>query len=158
MRKLFFLAPVVLLSHQLAAQKAFKRTTLYGEILGSGLVLSVNYEHQLKNKPGFAWYAGIGLGGEYPTIPAGIKYLFYSKNEKSFLEAGAGVAFAEKELWDEKYRNTSNSVHYGVGFVPTIGYRHHTRYGLMWRVNYTPFFYWTRTELLFFGISVGWRL
>jgi hypothetical protein len=142
---------------QLPAQKSFKRTTLYGEIGGSGMLLSLNYERQLSNKPGFGLYTGIGLGRELPIFSIGAKYLFQLGTEKSFIETGAGFGFVEKDLIDDKFSNVDdNSL--GVTFIPCLGYRHHTPYGLMWRLNYTPAFSSERIFPYLFGISVGWRL
>src|SRR5687768_1740090 len=116
---------------QLPAQKSFKRTTLYGEILGSGLILSVNYEKQLSNKPGLGLYAGIGLGGDLPVIPLGAKYLFQLGSEKSFIETGAGIVLVEYDAIDGKdtYLDYIGKEKLGVAFVPSVGYRHHARSG-----------------------------
>jgi hypothetical protein len=157
MRKLPLLGLVVLVTTQLTAQKPFKRNTIYGEICGSGVVLSINYELQVKSKPGLGFYGGVGLGGEYPAFPLGAKYLFSLGNQKSFLECGAGVVFAELDLLNE-HAVPSDKLNYRVGFTPCIGYRHHSPGGFMYRFNYTPFFSGWDKMVLFAGISVGWRL
>jgi hypothetical protein len=159
MRTLLLLVMLFTGITRLPAQKSFKRTTLYAEIAGSGMTLSVNYERQLSNKPGFGFFAGFGLGGdETPvSIPLGIKYLLDLGNKKSFLETGAGVTIAEKDAFDGKFKPFQSNDFTGV-FIPTVGYRHHTRYGLMYRINYTPFFSRERPIFYAFGISLGWRL
>ncbi|HEV8285122.1 MAG TPA: hypothetical protein VGQ09_12480 [Chitinophagaceae bacterium] len=156
MRKLFFFATTIAIATQLTAQKAFRKNTLYGEIAGNGLVLSANYERQLGNKPGLGLHIGVGLGGYYPAIPVGVDYLFDLGHEKSFIEVGVGVTLAELELWDDKYYIGHNP--YKAGFIPSIGYRHHTSYGLMWKLIYTPIFSSYRNIPLYAGASVGWRL
>jgi hypothetical protein len=138
--------------------KAFQKKYFYSEIAGNGLVLSANYERQLGNKPGLGLHIGAGLGGYKPAIPAGVNYLFGLGKHKSFIEAGAGVVFVEKDLWDDKNNIPDADNSYKAGFTPTIGFRHHTAYGLMWRINYTPVFSKYRNLPVYAGISLGWRI
>lgn len=158
MRKSIFFSLIILVSVQLVAQKPFKRSMLYGEILGNGLVLSVNYERQLQETPGLGLFIGIGLGGIKPAIPFGAKYLINLGNKKSFLETGVGITLAERDLWDNDDHITDDQNSYRAGFIPSVGYRHHTSYGFMWRVNYTPVFSSYRNFLWLCGVSVGWRI
>ncbi len=158
MRKLFFLIAAIFATIQLPAQKTFKRNTLYCETLGNGLVLSVNYERQMKSEPGLGLHIGVGLGGNRPAFPLGVKYLILLDKEKSFFEMGAGITLAERDLWSETNSSQFKSDTYSAGFIPSIGYRHHTSKGLMWRINYTPVFNKYRNELVFFGFSIGWRI
>jgi hypothetical protein len=159
MRTLLLLVILFIGITQLPAQKPFKRTTLYGEIAGSGLTLSLNYERQLSNKPGLGLYVGIGLGGDdFPfVIPVGAKYIYSLGGEKSFLEVGAGVALAENDFLDDKF-DAGEDNDLGFAFIPTIGYRHHARNGFMWRLNYTPLFSPFGSIPYLFGISLGWRI
>lgn len=158
MRKLFFFTSAVLLTIQLSAQNIFKKNTLYGEMGGTGIILSANYERQLTNQPGFGLHIGIGLGGNKPVIPIGAKYLFDVGNRKSFIEAGTGITLAEADLLDDIHTIYNNHNPYQAAFIPSIGYRHHTPYGLMWRINYTPVFSRYRNIPWLAGVSVGWRI
>jgi hypothetical protein len=159
MRKLSFFIPVVLITIQLAAQKPFKKNTFYGELGGNGVFLSANYERQLGNKPGFGLHIGIGICDIKPFIPFGATYLLDLGNNKSFLEAGAGITLAEQNAWDDEHSLIQpRPSPYKAGFIPSLGYRHQTRYGLMWRVKYTPVFTSYRTVPFFMGIAVGWRI
>jgi hypothetical protein len=158
MRKFIFLSISIIIATNLAAQKSFKKNTFYAEILGSGMVLSINYERQLKDKPGLGYYFGIGLGGLKPAVPFGAKYLIDLKNQKSYIEAGAGITLGERDLWIQREIGQTAKNSYKPGFIPSIGYRHHTSYGFMWRVNYTPVFSGFRNIPLFFGLSLGWRI
>ncbi len=157
MRKIFLCIAAILAVCQLSAQKSFKRNTAYFEMLGNGLVLSLSYERQLSNKPGFGLHAGVGLAGEKPSFPVGVKYLFDLGRERSFLEVGAGVTLAEQDMWEENL-NQPKADPYKAGFIPSVGYRHHAPKGFMWRVNYTPVFNKYRNELFYFGVSLGWRI
>jgi hypothetical protein len=160
MRILLFCSLAIAISLHSEAQNSFKRNTLYGEIGGNGLALSVNYERQIQNKPGLGWHVGVGLGEEKPCIPLGVKYLIGLGGQKSFIETGLGITLAEQDVLDEKYFfNTTSDNPYGVAFVPTIGYRHHhKKYGLMWKVNYSPVFSRYRNVLLYYGVAIGWRI
>lgn len=157
MNRLCLLLFLLTASTGLSAQKSFKKNNAYIEVLGNGLALSVNYERQLSDKPGPGLFLGIGLGGNKPVIPFGIKYLFGLKNNKSFIEAGAGVTLAEAGIWKDDLPATVNRYAYTPGFIPCLGYRHHTSYGLMWRINYTPAFSRYRNIPAFFGVSAGWQ-
>jgi len=157
MRKIFFTVAAIFTACQLPAQKSFKRNIFYFEILGNGLVLSLNYERQITNKPGLGFHAGVALAGDKPAFPLGAKYLFELGKQRSFLEVGAGVTIAEQDMWEENL-NSFNADPYKPGFIPSVGYRYNAPKGSMWRINYTPFFNKYRTEFLFFGVSVGWRI
>jgi hypothetical protein len=85
-----------------------------------------------------------------------LDYLFDFRNQKSFIEVGLGVTLAELGLWDIKSQADHNP--YKPGFIPSIGYRHHTPYGLMWKLSYTPIFSNYRDIRWAGGASVGWRL
>jgi hypothetical protein len=156
MRKTFLLSLAIIAFTSLSAQKAFKQTTFYGEIMGNGLTISVNYERQLSDKPGLGLHIGLGLGSEMPVIPIGAKYLFKLKNEKSFIEAGLGITLTDYSFSTLKHNVDNNRLK--AAFIPSVGYRHHTSYGLMWRLNYTPVFLNYRSIWYVGGFSIGWRL
>jgi hypothetical protein len=157
MKKILPYLLCLIIANQLLAQKPFKKNTVYAEILGNGIVLSANYEKQVGSKEGLGVHIGIGLGGNKPAIPLGLKYLFGLGNNKSFLETGLGITFGERDLWIENNNQVSKKS-YNAAFIPSVGYRHHTNYGLMWRINYTPVFSSYRNLIGFAGISIGWRL
>ena len=157
MRKAFFLIAAIFAAVQLPAQKSSKRNTCYFEILGNGLVLSLNYERQITSKPGLGLHAGVALAGEKPAFPLGAKYIFDLGKQRSFLEIGAGATLAEQDMWETNY-NQPKADPYKAGFIPSIGYRYHARRGFMCRLNYTPVFNKYRTELFYFGVSLGWRI
>lgn len=156
MRIIITIITLLIILNNVQAQKAFRRNTAYAELLGNGPVLSVNYELQTCNKPGWGIHAGIGLGGYKPAIPLGVIYLVNLGKQKSFLETGLGVTLAEEDVWSTKQVNTDANP-YQPAFIPSVGYRHHTPYGLMWKFIYSPFFHKKRSEWKFFGASVGWR-
>jgi len=158
MRKTIAFALAMVAVSQLSAQKSFKRNLYYAEIGGNSIALAANYERQLADKPGFGVHIGIGFGNKKPTIPLGVKYLFeLGKKQRSFFETGAGMTIGAKYLWKE-YARGSDKNPYEPGFIASVGYRHHTRYGLLWRICYTPIFTSYRNIFYLGGISLGWRL
>lgn len=121
-------------------QTAFHKNDIYLEAGGNGLFGSVNYERQLTKEPGLGARFGIGFYTEnafYLTIPVGINYLFILKNKKSFIDAGLGVTWTRSE---ETFVGSNR--HYKgddfTNFIPSIGYRRHTKRNVMWRVSLTP--------------------
>ena len=123
-----------------SAQKNFKRNDIYLEALGNGLFASVNYERQLTKNPGLGFRIGIGVYGEesfYITFPIGINYLFALKNGRSFIEGGLGATWAKVDgkIFVKEDNPVSDNF---TNFIPSIGYRRHTKHSLMWRVNVCP--------------------
>jgi hypothetical protein len=155
MRKTFLLGFCVV-SISCFSQTTFKKDLFYAELAGNGLVLSANYEKQILTKPGLGLHIGIGLGGDLPMIPTGVVYLFPLKKSNSFIEAGAGVTLAEENLLDDNLFIISTA--YRPVYIPSIGLRHHTHYGLMWKLIYSPAFSKSKTVPLFGGFSLGWRI
>jgi hypothetical protein len=138
------------------SQTKFKPNSFYGELAGTGSFLSVHYERQVLKKEGPGWHIGIGIGGEKPVIPVGVNYLFGLKNTKSFIETGITVSFADRDWWDDHVLNIEPNP-YKPAFMPSVGFRHHTNYGLMWRLNYSPVFTKYRNIIGWGGFSLGWR-
>jgi hypothetical protein len=158
MRKLLFFILAIAITTQLTAQQSFKKTTLSGELGGNGLGFSAGYERQVGKKTGLGLHIGISLSGNKPGLVTGAKYLFDLGNHKSFIETGLGITLADREYMGAKRNNLTNENPYTPAYIPSVGYRHHTKYGLMWRVNYTPVFSKYNNIFLYPGISVGWRL
>ena len=122
------------------AQDNFKQHTMYVEAGGNGLFGSVNYERQFTKRPGLGARIGVGFYSEnafYLSVPVGINYLFKLRNENSFIDAGLGATWARvngRLLGDSK---NSPGDHF-VNFIPSIGYRRHTKNDVMWRISITP--------------------
>lgn len=155
--KILYTLFFIITASSVTAQKSFKQNYPYIEVLGNGLILSANYEKQLSKKPGLGIHLGIGIGGKKPAIPIGLKYIFNAGGNKSFVETGFGITLLEREMWDEDLIPTAKNP-YEPGFIPSIGYRHHTTSGFMFRINYTPVFNKYETLAAFGGITIGWQL
>ena len=88
------------LSSSAFGQNTFRKNDVYFELLGNGIVASLNYERQLMDKPGLGVRIGVGyLSGDEKfrlSIPVSANYLFKIRNNKSFLDAGIGVLGRER--------------------------------------------------------------
>ena len=140
------------------AQSSFKQNDIYIELGGNSFFAGVNYERQLTHKPGLGVRFGLGVYGEkafYLTIPVGINYLFPLKNDRSLIEAGLGVTWARVDGRIFSKEDNITSDHF-TSFVPSIGYRRHTRRNVMWRISAAPVI---NKDGLFpwLGISLGKR-
>ena len=140
------------------SQSNFRRSTIYGEVGGNGVFLSLNYEKQLGTKPGLGVHLGLGnadIDENFAfTFPIGVDYLFNISRQKSFIEAGAGVTWALQNIWDGY--NDKEPHKYKPRFIPSLSYRHQTPYGLMWKLTATPDFEKNSTVPFYPGISLGW--
>jgi hypothetical protein len=140
-------------------QSSFRKNAIYGELAGDGIFLSLHYERQLGTKPGLGVHFGLGnadIDENFAfTIPVGVDYLFNISNQKSFIETGLGVTWAIQNIWDS-YSHTEPHK-YKPAFISSIGYRHQTPYGLMWKIGAIAAF--SKNNILPFypGISIGWR-
>ncbi len=124
-----------------AAQQGFIRTSsLYAEALGSGGMVSVNFEKLVSDHVGVR----IGLGGTFAwyasslVVPATVSYLVGEQN--SFLELGAGMAMIflpddfdaqdDDPLYDLKDSQ--------IAAAGILGYRYMGDWGLFMRLAFTP--------------------
>lgn len=143
----------------LSAQNSKKNAT-YLQLGGNGLFLSANYERQLTNKLGLNAQIGAGLGNYKPAFPVGLNYLLNLKNQKSFIETGFSVVFAEKSLFynDLIFQSPEPILQeYGTAYVPSIGYRYHASKGFMLKALYSPVFAKLKMNWAYYGIGIGWR-
>ncbi len=146
MRSLSLLLLIIVLSGTVLAQSPSARNAFYGELVGNGLIYSVNYDRLFSDAIG----ARIGVSYTAPemvsltTIPVMGYYLIPLGSGSSKVELGLGIAV----LLQPEYQSTSfaaapddklkgNSV---VG-TATVGYRYQRpNGGFVFRVGFTPFF------------------
>jgi hypothetical protein len=124
-------------------QNEFKRNVAHFELGGAGLMVSLNYEHQFTQKPGFGLRGGIGLLKKetfYFTIPVGIVYLS-QVGRSSYLDVGFTATYcdAEVNLYAIVEHRFNKPVTYSkINYIPSIGWREQNRKNLMMRYNFTP--------------------
>ena len=159
---LYALAAVALASPAAYAQDAARpvtaRNAAYVELLGNGLLYSMNYDRMIT--PRVSARVGImGLGAATDSASAGIiaapvmvNYLFGEGN--SHLETGIGLMLASGSVDDvEGFEDESFS---GAVGTATLGYRYQRPAGgFVFRAGLTPFF-GTDGIAPWFGISFGY--
>lgn len=160
MKKFFLIILIVISSLLVFSQSTFKKNDIYFELLGNGIYASLNYEHQFANHPGFGIRIGVGYYSDRDfdlSIPAGINYLFKLKNEKSFIDAGLGATWSRaggmKSIFEQAASGYVGNSHI-ISFIPSIGYKRHTKGNFMWRLSLTPVFNKYK-QVPNIGLSIG---
>ena len=146
------------------AQEPFKKNSVYVEMFGNGIaILSINYEHQLKDEPGFAYRLGLGFNQDYDfsfTLPLGVDYLVELRHQRSFLDLGAGVTMttaSTMKTFRQQLATGRGDGEYILSFVPSIGYRQHIIHQkFMWRLSLSTVVNKYRS-FPFVGLSAGMR-
>ncbi|HOX25592.1 MAG TPA: hypothetical protein PLL30_11525 [Candidatus Krumholzibacteria bacterium] len=136
-----FLLLSALVAAPAAGQQYFIRTsTLYVEAVGSGGMVSLNFEKLVADHVGVR----IGVGGtfwwfaESLVVPATVSYLVGTKN--NFVEIGAGMSFFalpddfNEQLDDPLYEMDGSQ----IAAAGILGYRYMGDYGLFMRLAFTP--------------------
>lgn len=130
---------LILLAHDGSAQqlkRKFPLNALYIEFLGSGLVLTANYDYRLDDQSGLRIGAGMiplfEHGSATIFVIVGQSYLLFPLSEASSIEIGGGIGIASTP-------STPYSALPGF-YVPFhVGYRYQpTTSGLIFRVGLTP--------------------
>jgi hypothetical protein len=160
------------LGNHMIAQKGggdYRRKGVFLEILGNGLLATVNYDMRFnKNRQdGLGFRVGIGglsvngtdnaglsVNAGILTIPFEINYL--SGKRRSAFEAGLGLTplfiSAKIKLDDEKFGGSGSGTN---GFL-SLGYRYQPiNKGFLFRINWTPIINSYGISPAWFGISFG---
>lgn len=122
--------------------------TIFVELGGNGVSLSINYEKLLTNN--FAMRLGFGaLYGVGTSIPLMANFYF---GEKYKLELGAGLVFLPLWKSDASFRKEKSLL-----FSSTVGFRlQPCDGGVTIRISATPFFDPARQQFRFSGgLSIG---
>lgn len=117
---------------------------MFVELLGNGLLGSINYERQLTGKPGLGIRAGVGVYGTDAniTIPLSVHYLIRLIKNHSFLDLGFGATYTKSDGFF--YAQTELPAGYVskeefVYLIPSAGLRAYTTKNYIWRISATPF-------------------
>lgn len=122
-------------------QQYFIRTnTLYAEVMGSGGMVSANFEKLVTDKVAVR----IGAGGTFWwyaqsfVVPATVSYLVGEQN--SFLELGAGMSFffLPSDFNEQEDAPLYEMTESQVTAAGIVGYRFMGDYGLFMRLAFTP--------------------
>jgi hypothetical protein len=164
MRKYFPLSLILVITTSVSAQNSFKRNDIYGEMFGNGIgIVSLNYERQLKDKPGFGFRLGLGYFSDYKfplSVPVGINYLINLRHYKSLIDVGAGVTWSNAaglKTFKQEALTGRGYDEYIVSFIPSIGYRQHIiNDKFMWRFSLSSIMNKYRV-FPYLGLSAGMR-
>lgn len=141
-------------------QKEFSRNAVYAELLGQGLLYSINYDRlitqELSVRVGFSRWNFPFLFGDvtFTGFPIMLNYLWGKGSSR--LELGVGFVPASVE-GREIFTSRSQDVfqRYLVLGTATIGYRAQPREGgFVFRVGFTPIYNGEKL-FLYGGISAG---
>lgn len=146
MRSFILILSLITSSLSVFGQNLSKKNELSLEVLGNGLLGSVNYSRQLTNKPQLEIRVGLGAYGSDPktylTIPLSVNYLFDIGSKHTFLYAGIGATYTKADVrmakiidYAEGSRDTRSAA---VNFVPSLGYIRYTTKDFSWRISFTP--------------------
>jgi len=102
----------------------FKKNAVYVDLLGNGLLLSINYSRVIVKKDRFFLSGQLGIGGELSVpmfaVPHQVTLNIGKPGKKSYFEVGVGGTFAHGTDW----RNGRNDVHlFSYMLSPIAGYR-----------------------------------
>jgi hypothetical protein len=139
---------------------------VYGEFLGTGIGLSLNYDMRLKpdRKDGFGFRAGLGYipdeyAGDWTLLPLGVNYVLGQR--KHGFEMGLGVTFFHNasgenfftDLYDDEPRRKITSAE-----IFNVGYRYQASPKLLLRAT-NSFMYTGMGAFyppIFLGLSAGY--
>ena len=155
------LIPVVILfTTVLSSQtKEIAQNSIHLELLGNGLIYSLNYERIIVEN--FGARLGIGYwqvnesGGDNKTtlmtVPVMVNYLLGSKSSK--LELGVGICYINYSEATEEFLGVDESATLGTA---TFAYRYQRpEGGIMFRAGVTPLFGSIGFQL-WFGVGFGY--
>ncbi len=121
---------------------------IFAEVGGNGLLLSINYEHLIKENIGIRIGAGTA-GYSGLTLPIMLNYYFF---EKPKLELGIGLLSISKMLSNDLIGEEGTLISF------TLGLKSYKKNGgFLFRLSFTPFYNLSKSNfVLYGGLSVGW--
>lgn len=110
---------------------------IYVELMGNGLIYSLNYESRFTAKTGgIGGRIGISHFGDALSVPILLNYLIGKKDSNKFFEIGAGITYLN---YTEPYEIGDRTFEEQTLATFSIMFRRHPRYGKwMWKVGLTP--------------------
>jgi hypothetical protein len=150
----FFFA--FLMSHQVNGQK---KHAIYGELLGSGLIYSLNYDHRIsENIKGWGFSVGfeyipterVNNGVDFISIPFKANYII--GNQPHYLEIAAGGIY----IGGDAYFLGDYSFERGFGFTSSLMYRLQLENGFLLKIGVSSVFTKAFHEPIFPGLALGY--
>jgi len=164
MRFCLFIICLFSFQQTVSAQDQDKKSEIFLELGGNGLLGSINYSRKLFNNPALEFRAGLGAYGSDPktylTVPVGLNYIINISSKHAFLNVGFGGTYTRADVtmgilkkYQEGYKPRASAP---VNIIPNFGYRYYTTKDFSWRINFSPVI--NRHGFLpLFGISGGKR-
>lgn len=155
----YLLLPLFLitLSFHAKSQEIYKRKAVYGELLGSAVFASVNYDFRFKpGNDGYGMRVGISGAPSLIIMPVEINDLI---GEKRFaFEYGLGLTFAYfTGPVSQDLTFSDNSQKFGAIAFAKAGLRFTPKEnGLFFNLNWTPLFNIEGATLGWFGMGIGY--
>jgi hypothetical protein len=130
-----------------------KGQAVYIELLGKGLVNSVNYEHSLsRTVQGFNVQIGAGFAPtSLVTVPASVNYVFGSN--KHHFELGVGITYINGFLWAD---DDSFGPDFGIHTILLYRFEKPGR-KFFFKAGATPFISRNLNIGPWFGAGIGFR-
>lgn len=146
-----------LLSFNSFSQQTTKRQVVYAELLGSGVIGSVNYDFRLKpGNDGSGMRVGFGYVPDVFVFPIGLNVVI-GENRVAF-EYGVGVsiaAFLKTKSGNQTFSTGINNLGYmgflkaGIRFTPKNN-------GMFYNFNWNPIINNVETRWVWFGLGIGY--
>ena len=148
---------LLLLSLSLLSQEKSRRQAVYLELLGSGVIGSVNYDFRFKpGDDGLGMRMGFGYVPDVLVIPIGLNGVI-GKNRVSF-EYGFGISaavFLENKSNDLTFANNVDNLGF-IGFGK-MGVRIRPKNkGLFFNLHWNPLINTVETWWPWFGMGIGY--
>ncbi len=167
---IFLLITISPVTKRLIAQDiSAKPNAVYLELLGNGLIYSLNYERNITGNiyvRAGGMFLGFSIGDSNPS-----KYRFYSfpfmlnkviGKKKGNLELGVGLLYYSFNAESSGVQDTGYPGiiigEQGIGLTSTVGYRHIFTNNMLFRVGFQPSYYFksiSKGLTMSPGISIG---
>jgi len=124
------------------SENLIRKNSIYLELLGTGMVPSVNYERIFLRKfVSLATRIGIGYSPENyqkDVLSLPVELVALLGRKRHHLEIGYGFTFYW-EIYNKKYHNQGNgNINQQFFEFPRIGYRYTAKKGFVFRIGFTP--------------------
>lgn len=155
-----FILSIFITGTTCSGQKLIAPNSIYLELLGNGIIYSINYDRMFSEnvggRIGFTYFPAVSAiftSTEDIFVVPLLLNVFVGDGD-SRLELGAGIVYAQATLstiFSDQKEDAS-----GMAETITIGYRYQERTGgLVFRIGFTPFFRFGEGFMPFGGVSVG---
>ncbi len=156
-KEIALLLTLILLSFNSFSQEKSKRHVVYAELLGSGVIGSVNYDFRFKpGNDGLGMRIGGGYVPDVLVFPIGLNGLI-GKNRIAF-EYGAGISvgvFLKSKSGNQTFSTGMDNLGY-IGFAKAGIRVTPKNNGLFFNFNWNPIIDTVDPKWIWFGLGIGY--